>query len=60
MALIRWGTTEAQEVRVGILGDIVGRAQGFEPPVVAVIGEVVGLREHLAGSVETARSLQAS
>jgi uroporphyrinogen III methyltransferase / synthase len=60
VALIRWGTTEAQEVRVGTLGDIVGRAQGFEPPVVAVIGEVVALREHLAWSVETARSLQAS
>ena len=54
VALIRWGTTEAQEVRVGTLADIVGRARGFEPPVVAVIGEVVSLRERLVWLVETA------
>jgi len=54
VALIRWGTTEAQEVRVGTLADIVGRARGLEPPVVAVIGEVVTLREQLAWSVEAA------
>jgi len=47
VALIRWGTTEAEEVRVGTLGDIVERARGLEPPVVAVIGEVVALRERL-------------
>jgi len=46
-ALIRWGTTEAEEVRVGTLGDIVEGARGLEPPVVAVIGEVVALRERL-------------
>src|SRR5436189_4811333 len=38
VALIRWGTTDAQEVRVGTLADIVERARGLEPPVVAVIG----------------------
>lgn len=54
VALIRWGTTEAQEVRVGTLADIVGRARGLEPPVVAVIGEVVALRERLAWAVEAA------
>jgi uroporphyrinogen III methyltransferase/synthase len=54
VALIRWGTTEAQDVRVGTLADIVGRARGLEPPVVAVIGEVVTLREQLAWSVEAA------
>jgi siroheme synthase len=48
VALIRWGTTEAQEVRMGTLGDIVGRARGLEAPVVAVIGEVVRLRDRLA------------
>ncbi len=48
VALIRWGTTEAQEVRVGTLGDIVGRARGLEAPVVAVIGDVVTLRGRLA------------
>ena len=56
VALIRWGTTEAQEVRVGTLADIVKRAQGFEAPVVAVIGEVVALRERLAWRVEAARA----
>jgi len=52
VALIRWGTTEAQEVCVGTLADIVGRARGLEPPVVAVVGDVVSLREQLAWSVE--------
>jgi len=52
VALIRWGTTEAQEVRVGTLADIVGHARGLEPPVVAVVGDVVSLREQLAWSVE--------
>jgi len=59
VALIRWATTEAQEVRVGTLGDIVVGAQGLEPPVVAVIGHVVSLREHLAWTVKASRALQA-
>jgi len=54
VALIRWGTTEAQEVRVGTLADIVGRARGLEPPVTAVIGEVVRLRQRLDWAVESA------
>lgn len=58
-ALIRWGTTDAQEVRVGTLADIVVRASGLEPPVVAVIGEVVRLRERLDWVVETAAAAQA-
>jgi len=57
---IRWGTTEAQEVRVGTLGDIVGSARGLEPPVVAVIGEGVRLRQRLAWTVDVPRALQAS
>jgi uroporphyrinogen III methyltransferase/synthase len=52
VALIRWGTTEAQQVRVGTLADIVGHARGLEPPVVAVVGDVVSLREQLVWSVE--------
>jgi uroporphyrinogen III methyltransferase/synthase len=60
VALIRWGTTEAQEVRVGTLADIVERARGFEAPVVAVIGEVVALRERLAWTVEASRALEMS
>ncbi len=59
VALIRWGTTEAQEVRVGTLADIVGRARGLEPPVVAVVGDVVSLREQLAWSVEGAAAISA-
>ncbi|MGH7315984.1 MAG: uroporphyrinogen-III C-methyltransferase [Candidatus Rokuibacteriota bacterium] len=49
VALIRWGTTEAQETVVGTLRDIVtgARAARQAPPVLAVIGEVVRLRERL-------------
>ena len=49
MALIRWGTTEAQETLIGSLADIAEKAQaaGLEPPVVAVIGDVVTLRDQL-------------
>ena len=54
VALIRCGTTEAQEVRVGTLADIIGRARGLDPPVVAVIGEVVRLRDRLVWTVKTA------
>lgn len=62
VALIRWGTTEAQETVVGTLGDIVAgaAAAGLAPPVVAVIGAVVRLRERLewlgsrAGALERA------
>jgi uroporphyrinogen III methyltransferase/synthase len=49
VALIRSGTTEAQEVLTGRLADIVERARAaeFEAPVVIVVGEVVRLRERL-------------
>src|SRR5512132_993629 len=57
VALIRWGTTDAQEVRVGTLADIVGRARGLASPVVAVIGEVVRLRERLDWAVDAAASV---
>jgi siroheme synthase len=45
---------------VGTLADIVERARRFEAPVVAVIGEVVALRERLAWSVEVSRALEMS
>jgi uroporphyrinogen III methyltransferase/synthase len=50
VALIRWGTTEAQETVVGTLADIATRAESLAlaPPVLAVIGAVVALRERLA------------
>ena len=49
VALVRWGTTEAQETITGKLADIVekARAAGLGPPVVAVIGDVVALRDQL-------------
>ena len=49
VALVRWGTTDAQETVIGTLADIATRADAerLEPPVVAVIGEVVRLRDRL-------------
>lgn len=47
VALIRWGTTEAQETITGTLADILDRTEGLEPPVVIVIGAVVALRDRL-------------
>lgn len=47
VALIRWGTTELQETIVGTLSDIVAKSALLEPPVIAVIGQVVRLREQL-------------
>ena len=50
VALVRWGTTDWQETVIGTLGDIATRARRarLEPPVVAVIGDVVALRDRLA------------
>ena len=49
VALVGCGTTRAQETITGTLGDIAikARAAGLEPPVVAVIGDVVRLSERL-------------
>jgi uroporphyrinogen III methyltransferase / synthase len=49
VALVRWGTTEAQEIVVGRLDSIATHADAVRlaPPVVIVIGEVVGLRARL-------------
>jgi uroporphyrinogen III methyltransferase/synthase len=46
-ALIRWGTTEKQQVVDGTLSDIVDKSPLLGPPVVIVIGEVVKLRNQL-------------
>jgi uroporphyrin-III C-methyltransferase/precorrin-2 dehydrogenase/sirohydrochlorin ferrochelatase len=50
-ALIERGTTEAQRTVTTTLDDLARGAVGaeLEPPVVAVIGEVVALRERLGG-----------
>jgi uroporphyrin-III C-methyltransferase len=47
-AVIQQGTTLAQRVVVGTLGDISERARGIESPAITVIGEVVALREQMA------------
>lgn len=49
VALIRWGTWPKQETLEGTLGDIAAKAaaMGFQPPVVIVVGGVVGLRSKL-------------
>ena len=47
VALIRWGTTNAQETITGTLGDIVEKSAGLEPPVVIVVGDVVSLADKL-------------
>lgn len=55
VALIRWGTTDAQETVTGTLDDIVARGEqaGLTPPVLAVIGPVVALREQLCAALES-------
>jgi uroporphyrinogen III methyltransferase/synthase len=50
VALVRWGTTDAQETVVGRLDQIAALAAAVRlaPPVVIVVGDVVNLRERLA------------
>jgi uroporphyrinogen III methyltransferase/synthase len=49
VALIRWATTGQQETLTGRLSDIAEKAaaNNFEPPAIAVFGDVVALRETL-------------
>ena len=49
VALIRWATTGRQETLVGTLENIEERvrAKGFAAPAIAVLGEVVSLRDEL-------------
>ena len=49
VALIRWGTTSAQQTVTGTLDDIAERVQkaGLKAPAIIVVGEVVKLRENL-------------
>src|SRR5215469_2397387 len=47
VALIRWGTTGRQQTIAGDLNNIVEVASNFEPPAIAVFGEVVKLRSKL-------------
>jgi uroporphyrin-III C-methyltransferase len=47
IALIRWGTYQHQEVYTGTLDDLIGLDEAdslnVEPPVIAIVGEVVAL-----------------
>jgi uroporphyrinogen III methyltransferase/synthase len=48
LALVRWGTLGRQEVYRGTLGEAaLGRASAVESPALAVIGDVVALRDWL-------------
>ncbi|MFA6133543.1 MAG: uroporphyrinogen-III C-methyltransferase [Phycisphaerae bacterium] len=49
VALVRWGTTPAQQVLVGVAGDIAEKAReaDFRPPAIILVGQVVALREKL-------------
>ena len=49
VALIRWGTRPDQDVLVGTVETIADLVEqrGFEPPAVAVVGQVVELRQQL-------------
>lgn len=49
VAIIRWGTRAAQRTLVGEIGTIadVAESQHLQPPAIAVVGEVVRLRDRL-------------
>jgi uroporphyrinogen III methyltransferase/synthase len=49
-ALVEWGTAPRQRTVAGTLGNIAwrGAEAGLAPPVVAIIGDVAGLRDRLA------------
>ena len=47
VAVIRWGTTQAQESVIGTLDNISERAARLESPAVIVVGKVVELSEQL-------------
>src|SRR5919106_2229788 len=47
VAVVRWGTTPAQETVTGTLADIAGKAAHLKSPAVIVVGKVVDLRNQL-------------
>jgi uroporphyrinogen III methyltransferase/synthase len=49
VALIRWGTLPSQETILGKLSNIgeIAQSRAIKPPVIILVGEVVGLREKL-------------
>jgi uroporphyrin-III C-methyltransferase len=47
VAVIRMGTTGAQETVIGTLADIIGKSAALEPPALIVVGDVVSLADKL-------------
>ncbi|HXV84731.1 MAG TPA: uroporphyrinogen-III C-methyltransferase [Candidatus Binatia bacterium] len=47
VAVVRWGTTVAQEAVIGTLADIVDKAAYLESPAVIVVGRVVEMNQRL-------------
>lgn len=47
IALIQWGTYPYQKTVTGTLANIQDKADGFKPPAVIVIGEVVTLKDQM-------------
>jgi uroporphyrinogen III methyltransferase/synthase len=49
VALVRWATTIGQQVLTGTISDIADKAEadGFKPPAVTIVGDVVNLRDRL-------------
>ena len=58
VAVIRWGTTPAQETVSGTLADIAGKASHLKSPAVIVVGKVVGLRSRLDWFTPGAESVE--
>jgi uroporphyrin-III C-methyltransferase len=62
VAVVRWGTYEDQEVYTGVLEDL-APGDGAEvelaiaPPAIAIVGDVVSLRDRLAWAPAAERSL---
>lgn len=64
VAVVRWATYQGQEVFTGTLGELIDAGDGLviEPPAIAIVGEVVSLRERMRwfGRTELEHSLAES
>jgi uroporphyrinogen III methyltransferase/synthase len=58
VAVIRWGTTRAQETVTGTLADIVEKSASLKAPALIVVGQVVELRDRLSWFATDAESLK--
>lgn len=62
VALVRWGTTSRQEVLESTLADYPAEVerQGFAPPAVTVVGDVVALRSRLPSRADGPEEVHAA